>query len=212
MARKKSNGNGADENGSKRSKRKSKSNGHASAAPAVNGDVIGREMRIARVAMTDADADEMKKRRKGLMAKKRELESGFTAFRKWATPRIRRSEDPEFNAAELEGEAPLDDVETRALAEELEHRRAEKTAAIAKIKAGLKLIRHALANGYQHRVVECERRVNVDRLTVEIVDPSTNAVVDERGMTDSERQMTLPGDELPGANGANGHAPDAVMM
>jgi hypothetical protein len=185
---------------------KKKSNGKATGA--VNGDVIGREMRIVRRNLDDEAIEELRGKMRRTYAAQRQEQSSFTGFRKWAEPRARAALDPDYENDSIEGERLLDEVEARALHDEVEHRRKLKSSRVNAVKAERRLLMDAIANGYEHRIVECECRANVDALSVQIVDPATGDVVDERPMTGPERQMSMPGDELP-SNGAQ--APDAVM-
>lgn len=183
------------------SKKKKGTNGAAKAA--VTGDVIGREQRIVRRDLDDEDVEVMRGKMRRTYAAQREAQSAFTGFAKWAEPRVRAALDPDYKNDAVEDEEPLDEGAARALHDEIEHRRRLKSSTVNAIKAERRLLMDAIANGYEHRVIECERRANVERLQVEVIDPTTSEVIDCRAMTAAERQMALPTE--------SSGAPDAVM-
>lgn len=135
-------------------------------------------------------------------ADQREIEAEFTSFRKFAEPRIRRAYDPEYENKGLDDEESLTIEEAHALDSELTRRRVYKATSIARLKAERSKIIASIASGAEYRIVKVDAVADYDKLTVKFVVADTGEVVDERGMTEAERQQTLGDDFIPTSNGA----------
>lgn len=181
-------------NGKNKPRRERKANGAANGA----GEKLGKETRIVKRDLDEEETEKLEARIGRTYEQARREQTAFTSFRKWAEPRARRALDPDYESPEGEGEAPLSYVEARALIDEIGHRRALKASRITAIKAERRLMLDQIANGYEYRVVECDLVADLEKLHVNIVDPETSEAIDTRAMTAQERQLALPGDELPG--------------
>jgi hypothetical protein len=173
-------------------------------------EVIGHETIVRR---RDLDGDEVESRKAKLRSgylEERQEKGTFKAFRDFAKPRVDAAFDPK--EADLDDESTtvsLDDgedlEEARGLNDAIEYRKKLAGARVATIKAERRLLLDAIANGYEYVATECEITADNERLEVRYIDPETSEVLDTRAMTDAERQLSLPGDELP-----VGGAPAAV--
>lgn len=160
------------------------------------------ETRILRRELTENDISTREAALERTFTDQREIQAEFTAFRKWAEPRIRRAFDPNYENAKLDGEAELTIEEAFALQNELDRRRVGKTTRVAQLKAERAALIAAIASEVEYRVVEVDAIANYDTLTVAFVVPDTGEVVDQRGMTEAERQQTLGADFIPASSGA----------
>jgi hypothetical protein len=162
------------------------------------GEKLGKETRIVRRELDEDEIEKLEAKLGRTYETQRQEQANFTSFRKWAEPRARRALDPDYESKEGQGEATLSIADARALMRELELRRAMKSARITAIKAERKLLLDQIAEAFEHRVVECDLIADPEKFHVNAVDPETGEVIDSRAMTGAERQMMLPGDELPG--------------
>ena len=136
----------------------------------------------------------------------REVEASFKQYRKWAEPRIRRALDPDYES-DADDEAELSVDEAVALQVDLDLRRVEKTASVAKLKAYRNRLKLAHAMRREYRAVEVDAVADPERLTIIYVVAATGEVVDQRGMTEAERQQALfTDDDMPTSNGAGAPA------
>ena len=153
---------------------------------------IGEEYRVARHELSEAEVEEKRREIAGLYERKREAESSFTSFKRWASPRIRKAFDPDYESKELAGVAPLTATEAHGLRQELHLRQGQRNARVGSIKADLAAFEHAVANGYEYRRIECDLLADVDKAEVAYVCKRTGQEVDRRAMTGDERQLHLP--------------------
>lgn len=177
--------------------------------------VLGREYRVVKRELTDEQVEERKRAIASAHERKRTIEAEFSAFRRWAAPRIRKAVDPDYAAPkELEGAPVLSIAEAHGLRIELQRRGRHKGATIGAIKADIEAHEHAAATRCEFRRVECELVADPDKVEVIYVDVETGEAVDRRGMTADERQMALPETEKPNGKRSKkkaDEAPDVVV-
>lgn len=172
-----------------------------------SGRVIGRERKVVRRTLDDDDKGAKRAIVGRSYESQRELEDDFTAFDKWASPRVRRVLDPGYENDKLKGEAEMSLEQARALDDEVRARRKLKGAAVAQLKAERRLALDAAVNGYEYVVADCDMVADDEALEIAFVDRKTGLEVDRRAMTDGERQTSLAG---VGANADSGKGAPAT--
>lgn len=158
-------------------------------------EVIGREERIVRRDLDDDEVAERVRTIRKLHTQKREAEAAFTAFRKFAAPRIRKTFDPDYDAKDLDAVDDLELAEAHGLRHQLVLKRKLKTAQVAALRAEMEHLEATAALGAEFLRVDVELLADVDKLEVIYVNPATGEEVDRRAMTPDERQEALPGTE-----------------
>ncbi|MEQ9074114.1 MAG: hypothetical protein RLP09_09675 [Sandaracinaceae bacterium] len=172
-------------------------------------EVIGTEYRWLR---GELDEDELERRERAISQtyeKQRAIEAEFTSFRKWAQPRARAAEDPDYENPDLEGEDEVSIAEAQGMLDELAHRSAVKNSRVGALKAERAQLRRSIAQGYEYRRRECDLVADATKPEVAYVDKATGEEVDRRAMTPDEAQRLLPGTEAPKKK--NGKAQTAVV-
>lgn len=160
-------------------------------------EVIKRELYAVRRDLNAKERKEHEAKAKATFEAQKRAQSALKSFRDFAQPLIRVSLDPTYTKGG--DQKPLGPVEARALRNELDRRTKHKSAEVARLKAEREFHLDAAANGYFFVMLECELHLDDSATQVRYLVPGTGEVVHQRVATGTERQMSLPDDELPDA-------------
>lgn len=174
-------------------------------------DQIGSDWCTTQMTLTPEECEERLELARATYEDQSLADEELRAFKEFAGPRIDSALDPLFDPDSVAFE-PLSAVEARALADELDRRKAVRGAKISLLKANRRRHLDAAANGYEYVVVVASLQLDASGTQVAYVHPETGEVLRMRPATAAERQLALPcmddddDDDDRGGSGAPGVA------
>lgn len=164
-------------------------------------DTISRETIAVRRELTQGEVEQHEAKAKATFEKQKQVESRLRALKDFVVPRTKKTLDPTYTKAP-EGLEEVSFEEARALSDALEKERKINSARVGLLKAERRFHVDAAANGYVYDIHDCRLELDAAGTTVRYISEPSGEVVRERRATDTERQMSLPADEVPSANKA----------
>jgi len=167
-------------------------------------ETVGTEWFPVKRTLTKTAQKKHRRQMEETHEKQKEAQSALKSFRDFANPIIRAELDPSYTKGKRKNGAGRDLPEVRALVKELTRRTRHKTARIAMLKAEREFHFDAAADGYLYEIVECDLVPDGGGTQIHYVVRGTGEKVHQRAASGTERQMLLPGDQLPAETKSKG--------